>query len=115
MAGTLGRADSGIVMETKSARKPKPEWEEQEQPTIHPLVREVKVQVDEYVSYNWDFSDDETKRDFIDQNVSSVASYYFPSALVDRIFLVSRLLAVMFLIAGMCSKLRRDRGLWLIP
>ncbi|KAK4505977.1 hypothetical protein PRZ48_003942 [Zasmidium cellare] len=111
MTVSLARADSGVGHTLKSASKEQySQCEEQEQPMIHPLVRDVKMQVDEYVLQNWDFQDDDSRREFVGQNISSVASYYFPSALDDRIYLVSRLLAVLFLIAESLIQFDIDDG-----
>lgn len=68
------------------------------------------MQVDEYISESWDFQDDDSRRDFASQNISSVASYYFPSALDDRIFLLSRLLSVLFLITESLIPFDMDDG-----
>lgn len=106
MTVTLMRADSGVVVTTKNASKPNPRCDEKEPPMIHPLVHDVKKQVDDYVSQNWDFSNEDAKKEFVDRNISSVASYYLPSGLDDRIFLVSRLLATLYLIAGEISRYR---------
>lgn len=109
---TLARADSGVVTNTKAASKQSPPCEKGEMPAVHPLVNEVTRYVDDFALENWDFPDYEAKQDFVERNVSGVASYYFPSALDDRIFLVSKLLAVLFLLAGMI--LRQKGGLGLI-
>lgn len=111
---SLSRADSGVVTTVKkSVSKPQShsQCEEPEQPMIHPLVRDVKMQVDEYILQSWDFQDDDvSRRDFESENISSVASYYFPSALDERIFLVSRLLSVLFLITESLVQFDLDDG-----
>lgn len=110
---SLSRADSGVVTTgKKDISKPQSysKCDEPEQPMIHPLVRDVKMQVDEYILQSWDFQDDDSRRDFLSHNISSVASYYFPGALDDRIFLVSRLLAVLFLITESLLQFDMDDG-----
>lgn len=115
MTTGLVRADSGIVTNYQPKDTPEKPCEAkelpEELPRVHPLIRDVKDQVDEYVLSNWEFPSNAAKQGFITRNISSTGAYYFPYALDERIFVISRLLALLHLVAGMdmdlCKMARR--------
>lgn len=94
---TLQRNDSAIVHDP---------WEKTSKVSVaeyqtHPLKDFISRAVEEYVLESWHFEENNTnKQAFLLSGVSGIACDYFPSALDERIGLVARLFAVLYLIAG---------------
>ncbi|CAK3797526.1 Hypothetical predicted protein [Lecanosticta acicola] len=113
----LARADSAIMRTKRDATNVS--IAEIDAPTTtyphrdHPIaLREpIAKAVDEYVLQNWDFEGDEAcRRRFLSSGVGSLAFEYFPSALEERIGLVARHLAVVFLISDSLSEYEAEDG-----
>lgn len=60
----------------------------------------VATYTNEYVLANWDFEDAPAKIEYLKQKVGHLAYEYFPSGQDERMVLVARLMALLYLIGG---------------
>lgn len=103
MTTSISRADSGIKMK----RKTLPEVDEYAMCDYDLKKDEVAAFTNEYVLGNWNFEDASAKIEYLKHRVGHLAYEYFPSGLDERMVLVARLMALLYLIGGKmsCSKL----------
>ncbi|EME47535.1 hypothetical protein DOTSEDRAFT_69474 [Dothistroma septosporum NZE10] len=102
---SLSRADSGIVTVSR-----KTSVHEQERATYMYYAEqdEVARQTDEYVLANWVFAGAAAEIEYVKQKIGHLAFEYFPSAPSERMVLVARLMALLYLIGESLVELDLD-------
>ncbi|KAI1505071.1 Aristolochene synthase in complex with 12,13-Difluorofarnesyl diphosphate [Biscogniauxia marginata] len=77
---------------------------------IHPLEREVSVEVNDYFLQHWPFPDEKARKKFVGSAFPRATCSLFPRALNDRISFACRLLTLLFLIDDLLEDMSIEDG-----
>jgi hypothetical protein len=77
-------------------------------PNVHPLHRELTAQINDYILTNWPFDSATARQSYMDKHLPYLACLCFPFALDERIHLIARLFALVYLHASAIATLDSD-------